>query len=478
MVVIGVGARIPVDGIVVSGQASINESTITGESELVTKKNGDEVFSSTLNEIGSLLVRAEKIGEDSTLDKIISLVEEASRKKSPTEQVAIKFVRWYIIATFIGAAVLYFFLKNTDLVLAVLLVACADDIAVAVPLTFTVAIAQAARRGIIIKGSAVIEKIPKINFFMSDKTGTLTYGKPAVEKISPFSNTEESFLKILGTAEINSRHPSSIAIINYLKGKNINFPAPDEFNEIPGDGVIAIKNNKKILAGKINFLENNGVIISQDNKKIMEEAKQEGLGVMAVAIDKELMGFIALKDEIRKEASLVVEETKQYGVESWIMLTGDNEIVASKTAEQLGIDKYKANLKPEDKLKYIEIFKKEHPEKILAMIGDGVNDAAALAMADVSIAMGIIGSDAAIEAADIALATDNLSRIEEVMALAKKSMQIVKQNFWIWGIINVFGLALVFLGILKPISASAYNFLTDFLPIFNALRAMFHHRNN
>lgn len=469
LAVIESGDRIPMDGVVISGQASVNESILTGESEPVMKKTNDWVFSSTLNESGSLLVRAENVGEDSTAAKIVALVEEASREKSPSEQVAAKFTVWYISLTLIGAIALYLISRNVNLVLAVLLVTCADDIAVAIPLSFTMAISWAAQRGILIKGGEVIEKLPKIKFFLTDKTGTLTYGKPRIKKMDVLSGSGKEFLELFGTAEINSHHPTSTAIINYLKEKNTNIAAPDEFNEIPGEGIEVVKNGRKILAGKIDWLKKNGIEISPGQLEQTEKIKKQGFSITALASDGKLLGLAVTEDGIRPYAKDLVKATKSLGVQSWVMLTGDNERVAARVAKELGIKSFQANLKPDSKLDYIKNFKKEN-QGVLAMAGDGVNDAAALALADVSIAMGAIGSDAAIEAADVALMADDLSRIPQAMMLGRKTLRVVKQNFWLWGVINAVGLLLVFSGVLHPVGASAYNFITDFLPIFNALR--------
>ncbi|MFH1194007.1 MAG: cation-translocating P-type ATPase [bacterium] len=475
-VVIEAGDRVPVDGTVISGTASINESILTGESEPVSKVVGSAVYTSTLNEAGSLLVRVEKIGEDTTLAKIISLVEEASRKKAGIERVAERFTQWYIFLTIAGSIVLFFILKDTNMVLAVLLVVCADDIAVAVPLSYTAAIARAAERGIVIKGSEVIEKLPKIKYFMTDKTGTLTQGKPRITGVKTFKNLpHEKFLALIGTAEINSHHPVGIAIVDYAKNSGVKILAPEDCNEVPGEGVSCITAGKKMFSGKISFLERNKIKILPAQKTMMEEEKAKGYGLVALGRGAELLGYMVMEDALRPFAHLVIKSTKKLGAEQWIMLTGDNEKVASRVAGELGIDKFEANLKPEQKLKYIENFKKTNPG-ILAMMGDGVNDAAALALADVSFAMGAIGSDAAIEAADVALMHDNLERVPESMTLAKKTMGIIKQNFILWGATNVVGLVLVFTGVIGPVGAATYNFVTDFFPIMNALRISFDYK--
>lgn len=472
-VVIESGERIPIDGIVISGQASINEATLTGESMPVVKKSGDGVFTSTLNESGSLIVRTTKIGANTTLEKLIVLVEEASRKKAKTERMAVKFTQWYILLALGGSIIIYYFSHNLLLVLSVLLVVCADDIAVSVPLGFTAGIARAAQLGIIIKGSEVMEVLPKIKIFISDKTGTLTYGKLKIKEVRVFSKISETeFLKLLGMAEIESGHPIGKAIVNYLKENKIPVVSPDEVNEIPGEGIAVVKDNNKIFAGKTEFLKKNKVAIKERELKEIEEAENRGFNVTCLGINNSFAGFVTAEDEIRSFAKLLGKTLKELGVKKWIMLTGDNKRVASRVAKELEIDEYESNLTPRQKLNYIEEFKGK-TENTLAMIGDGVNDAASLALADVSIAMGAIGSDTAIEAADVALMKDDLKRVPDMILLAKRVKKIAKQNFLIWGVTNAAGLFLVAAGFIGPVGASTYNFLTDFFPILNALRIGF-----
>jgi heavy metal translocating P-type ATPase len=470
LVVVEAGERISVDGAVVTGLASVDEAILTGESEPVAKKPGDKVWSSTLNVTGSLLVRAERIGEDSTLSRIVLLIEEASRKKAKTERLAAKFTSWYIVATFVAAIIIYAVTQNLLLILAVLLVVCADDISVAVPLAYSVGIVRAAQAGIVLKGSDVLEKLPKIQTFLTDKTGTLTFGKPKVQGVVTFAGTaEKDFLELIGMAEINSNHPMAVATENFLKEKKIHITAPDDFEETPGFGIMVKKGDRKIFAGKLEYLEINGIKINPEEKKSIEAKKDEGASIMSLGMDGRFLGFIYAEDRIRPYARSIVAATKEAGVKRWIMLTGDNEKVAAKVAADLGIANYVANMKPEGKLEEIEKIKAKH-NGIMGMIGDGVNDAAALALADVSIAMGAIGSDAAIEAADVALMRDDLRGVPEAMGLGRETKKIIWQNFVIWVITNATGLVLVLTGVLRPEGAATYNFLTDFVPILNAFR--------
>lgn len=471
-VIVELGERIPVDGIVLFGQASIDESTLTGESQAVLKKVGSKVFAATLNLSGSLVVRAEKIGADSQFAKIISMVEEAGRLKSPTERLAHKFVGWYILATLVGSGILFYFFRDVSQVLAVLLVVCADDIAVSVPLTFTAAIARSAQHGILLKGSQVLEKLAKIKYFVTDKTGTLTKGHPRVAEITFFSRNPKQILNYLSIASINSSHPVAKSIVEYLKDHKVQQTDPDSFTESPGEGIEAKYKGKIIISGRIEYLKSKGVHLSGAEQTEIEKQMAQGYSLSGLAVNSKLQCLVVLEDALRASAAQIVEQTRQMGVEKWIMLTGDNATVAQRVTNDVHLDGFRANLKPQDKLHFIQDFKKTHSEN-LAMIGDGVNDAAALAIADVSFAMGSVGSDAAIEAADVAIMHDDLRKVPEAMNLGKQTMRIVMQNFGIWGLTNAIGLALVFTLHLSPAWAAAYNFATDFIPIFNALRMGF-----
>ncbi|HEX8973963.1 MAG TPA: cation-translocating P-type ATPase [Patescibacteria group bacterium] len=470
LVIVELGERIPVDGVVVSGQAQVDQSSLTGESLPVDKGVGEKVLSSTLNVAGSLVVKAEKVGKDTAFEKIIKLVEQSQDNKVGIQTAADKFTSWYISITFLGAILVYVFTKDLRLVLSVLLVTCADDIAVAIPMAFSAGIATAAKRGIIIKGGAFLEGLKQVKTIVVDKTGTLTKGKMRVYRVIALSekNTKE-IVSLAATADCFSEHPVAHAIVQYAEKQDIAFKKTEQFEEHPGLGTHAILDGKKILCGKLSFLEEEGVVITADQRGEIEKIKNDGSSsILPVAFDGNLIGMILLEDEIRSEAKEAIEKMRTLGVENVVMLTGDNERVAQKVSQQLGITAYHANLLPEDKLEYVKkyIGKKDK----VAMIGDGVNDAASLALADVGIAMGAIGTDAAIEAADVALMKDDFSKIPEAIELGQLVASISRQDFWIWGIVNATGLGLVFLRIIGPEGAAAFNFITDFLPLLNSMR--------
>jgi Cd2+/Zn2+-exporting ATPase len=472
LVLVETGERVPVDGIVESGEGSIDQSSLTGESESVNKGTGGDVFSSTLVVAGSLLVRAKKVGEDTTFAKIIELVEKSQSAKAPISSITDKFATWYVVLTLAGAFAIYFFSHNLLLVLSVLLVTCADDLAVAVPLSFTAAINAAARQGIIVKGGTFIEGFPKIKAFIFDKTATLTTGKPKIQTVMTFNNfPQEEFLSFLGTINSESQHPTAKAIVKFVKEKNIKLKNVSDLYEKPGYGSRGIIDKEVVFTGKVKFLEESGIKFSKAERNILEKEKNDGHSITALSIKGKATGFISMIDSVRPHAADVIDKLKKSGVEKIVMLTGDNKEVASRIAQEVHITEYKADLLPEDKVNFLkETIKSGYK---VAMVGDGVNDAPSLGLADIGIAMGAIGTDAAIESADIVLMKDKLVNVLEMAKLSHRTMKIINQDFWIWGLSNVLGLALVFAGVLGPSRAAAFNFLTDFLPLFNSLR-LFH----
>ncbi|MFA6554670.1 MAG: cation-translocating P-type ATPase [Candidatus Paceibacterota bacterium] len=473
LVIVNAGDRMPVDGIIQSGLADVDESSLTGESELVSKRPGDKVFTSTVNESGSLIVKAEKVGADTTLAHIITLVEEASRNKSQAERTANTFTKWYIGLALLSTVTMYLLGLDMKVILAVLLVVCADDIAVAVPLAFTAAISRTAKRGVIVKGSAAYEQLSRMKYVLTDKTGTLTKGRPKVVDLKAYGKySKEKVLELFGMGTSESKHAVSKAIADYLKDKNVKVHAPHESKEISGQGVSFSHDNDKMFIGRLSFLEKENIPVADEIKKDIDMEKDSGRGIVVLSINGETAGLVSYVDELRPRMKEIIDETKILGVKEWHMLTGDNEKTARMVASELGLTHPHANMTPESKVEFVRKFQKERKKgEIVAYIGDGVNDAASLALADVSIAMGGIGSDAAIEASDITIMHDHLDRLPIIMKTAQNVKNIMWQCFAIWAITNIIGLGLVSFGLIGPAGAAAYNFITDFIPIGNALRA-------
>ncbi len=474
IVLIESGGRVPIDGTVMDGEAELNEASLTGESERVKKQKGDQVYTSTLCEMGSLTVRADRVGADTRLSKIITLVDEASRKKSHVEGIAATFTQYYILTVFSVSVAMYAVGVSPSFILSVLLVVCADDIAVAVPLGFTAAIAHAARRGVILKGSQTLERLWGLRYILTDKTGTLTFGRPKVIDCKGFGGfSDDEAFRTLAMGALGSQHIVSRAILSLAKEHDIKLDSPEAFKEMPGQGMEFSYEGKHFLSGRLDFLEARKVPISDEARAAIDGGKKKGYGETLLANPEKVLGVLSYSDELRPESYKIIKETRKYGVKEWHMLTGDNEQAAKLVADELHLRHYHSNLRPESKFAFVEEFKKQHPNEAVGMIGDGVNDAAALSLVDVSFAMGGIGSDAAIEAADIALMKDDLSRVPEIIALAQKARHVTRENFAIWAFTNISGLALVGLGALQPTGAATYNFLTDFIPIANALRLLF-----
>lgn len=468
-IVVELGERVPVDGVIESGQALIDQSALTGESIHVSKESGDNILSFTTVVSGHLIVRAEKVGQDSTFEKIIALVEQSQTNKSRVYSFIDRFSKWYIIITLGGALAVYLFSGDTNLVVGLLLVSCADDIAIATPLALMSAITHSAKHGAIIKGGDYLEAMAKVKTVIFDKTGTLTKGKLKIEEIYSFGLKDKNeILKLAAIASSHSSHPIAHAIINYAKENHISIDDSENFEEYEGKGMSIIYKRKKIILGKLSFFEDLKFKMDESQLLKIKEATAEKLNITLVGYGGNLVGFIALADEIRPKMRQTIEALKNLGVKKTVMLTGDNEKVAQKVARETGIDEFHANLLPEDKLEYIRKFLNKKDK--VAMVGDGVNDAPGLALSDVGIAMGAIGSDASIEAADIALMRDDISQVPDLIKIGRFTMGVIRQNIIMWGILNVLGFTLVFTRVLDPSGAAAYNFICDFIPIFNSLR--------
>jgi Cd2+/Zn2+-exporting ATPase len=473
IVVVDLGERIPVDGTVLSGTASIDESSLTGESLPVEKKEGSKVMTSTLVASGSIRVKTEKVGKDTTLEKIIALVVSSRAEKPATQTLGEKFGKAYLIVVFVGSAVLFLLTHNVSLVLSVVLVVCADDIAIAIPLAYLGAIGSAARYGVIIKGASHLEAVGQAHIFVFDKTGTLTKGTLAVSQVEVAEGaTEKELLSAGACADRRSQHPLSRAIVAYADAHGIKEEFPDAVEQISGQGIVAHKGAEIIHIGKGEFLTAQKVVIHEDLQKKADACADLGQSVSFVAVGHKAIGFFAIADELKPNARRAIAELKSLGVAKTVMLTGDNERVAAAITKEVGIDTFHANLLPEDK---VEVIKKLHSEGVVVMVGDGVNDAAALSGAQVGIAMGKSGIDAAIESANIVLMRDELETLPETMHLARITRRIAVEDFWIWGLTNAAGLFLVFGGFIGPTGAAAYNFISDFFPLLNSARVRFIH---
>jgi len=463
------GERVPVDGTVIFGKAWINESLVTGESVPVEKIIGENVFGSTLNESGMIKIRATNVGKDSTIERMAALIKQATKNKARSERLADRFAAMFLPIVLVIGFGTYILTKNMLMMAAVFLVACADDMAVAIPLALTAALGRAAKRGVVIKGGEWLETLSKTKTFVFDKTGTLTYGKFAVSDhhLEPRVSPEE-FWHFVAIAEKFSSHPIGRTIFHEAAKRLKNIPDPDEFRISEGNGIIArIKTNEVIIGDEHIFTEFNIPLNESLKNKLHAERKEHGATTVLVAINKTFAGMITVTDIPRPEARESISALKKLGIAKIIMFTGDNEIIASRVSTTLGIDDFYASMNPEDKLRELERLEKN---SIVAMVGDGINDAPALARADVGIAMGGGGAAVTVEAANIVILTDDLSRLPEMLKLSRRTLSVIKGDALLWVLTNVAGFTLVLTGLFGPALAAFYNFATDFLPLLNSVR--------
>ncbi|MHA1238905.1 MAG: heavy metal translocating P-type ATPase [Candidatus Odinarchaeia archaeon] len=432
IIIVKPGDRVPLDGVVIKGVSSVNQAPITGESVSVTKTKGSDVFASTINEEGYLEIKVTKKSRDTVLAKILKLVEEAQRKKSKTEIFIDKFARYYtplvillaflvmIIPPFIlGVAFNEWFYKG----LVLLVVSCPCALAISTPVSMVSAITSAAKNGVLIKGGNFIEEMKKVKVMVFDKTGTLTEGRLEVTDTIPLNRySEEEFLQIAASLEAKSKHPIAQAIVRSAKKRKIKLVEVSEFKSIVGRGLKGKINGQLFYVGNKNFFKDLNISFPRE---VIEKLEDNGKTIVLVGNGIHIIGVIALMDTIRDSAYPTIRELKKRGIKT-IMLTGDNEKTARIIAKKLNIDEYYAELLPEDKVKIIEVLLHKYAHVI--MVGDGVNDAPALAKAHVGIAMGAIGSDIAIETADIALMHDDLLKVIYLIDLSNKTMSVIKEN--------------------------------------------------
>lgn len=432
------GQKLAMDGIVIKGTSTLNQAAITGESVPVTKTVGDEVFAGTLNEEGLLEVKVTKRVEDTTLSKIIHLVEEAQAERAPSQAFVDRFAKYYTPAIIIFAlllAVIPPLFMGADWSewiyrgLAVLVVGCPCALVISTPVSIVTAIGNAAKNGVLIKGGIYLEEAGNLKVIAFDKTGTLTKGIPSVTDVVTYNGNENELMTITAAIEKGSQHPLASAIIRKAEedGLNFNDVSVEEFQSITGKGVKAKVNNAMYYVGSPGLFEEllpNG--IQSEIKEQITTLQTQGKTVMVLGTEKEILALIAVADEIRESSKEVIRKLHQVGIEKTVMLTGDNQRTAEAIGKQVGVSDIKADLLPEDKLNFIKELRDKHQS--VAMVGDGVNDAPALAASTVGVAMGGAGTDTALETADIVLMSDDLSKLPYTIKLSRKALAIIKQN--------------------------------------------------
>lgn len=471
-IIIRPGARIPADGSVSKGHSFVDQASITGESLPVEKIEGSKVFAGTINKDGVLEVRVEKIGRDTTFGKIIEIVEQAEKSKAPVQRVADRLAAGLVYFAF-GAAVLTFIVtRNVTSTIAVVIVAGACGVAAGTPLAILAGIGSAARRGIIIKGGIHLEQLHQIDTVVLDKTGTLTLGVPQVTAITTANGaTEEDVLQTAAIAEQHSEHPLGEAIVRRARERKLALREYSDLRYYPGKGLVCLDAGTEIVVGTRALLEEHGVALPAETQGEDAGRAESSRTVVWVARGSRVLGTLTLADQLRVEAKQAVADLHRRGYRT-LLLTGDADSAAKSVGQELGVQEALGGLLPEQKLEKVRELLRQGRK--VAMVGDGVNDAPALAEATVGIAMGQ-GTDVALETADVTLMTSDLSRLVEVLTISKRCYRVIMFNFWGTILVDSAGIALAFLGQLSPILAALIHVGSELAFILNSAR-LFRHR--
>ena len=463
------GETIPVDGTIISGETSVDQSVMTGESLPVDKGVGEEVFCGTINRFGSIDISATKVGENSSLQKLIRMVHDAENKQAPMQRIADKAASWLVPVALLIAILSYVFSRNIVTAVTVLVVFCPCALVLATPTAVMAAIGQATKHGVIIKSGEALEKMGKVDTIAFDKTGTLTYGRLDVSDIISFDETinETDLLLLAASAEAKSEHPLGKAIVAYAKRKEVGLMESDAFQMTAGKGILAEVDNRRLLCGNEKYLIENGVFIDNNVQEALEQLRIQGKASVLAAQDQKCIGVIALSDVLRPEAKDIVSCLSDMHTRT-VLLTGDHQKTADYFAQQVGILEVRAELLPEEKVKSIEKLQAENHK--VCMIGDGVNDAPALKTADVSVAMGSMGSDIAIDAAEIALMSDDISKIPYLKRLSNATVKTIKASITLSMCINFVAIVLSLMEVLTPTTgALVHNAGSCFVVLIAAL---------
>lgn len=471
IVIVKPGEKISVDGTVIEGGAYVNQAAITGESIPVDKEIGDKVFSGTIIESGYIKINADKVGEDTTFSRILQMVEEAQDKKAKTQKFLETFSRYYTPAIIILAVLLFLFTKDLVLSLTLLVIACPGALVISTPVSIVAGIGNGAKHGVLIKGGEIMEEMGKVKVLAFDKTGTLTEGKPKVNKVKAFGIDKDELLKLTAIGETYSEHPLAKAIIFEAEEKfGTISEIPEESEIVTGQGLKFKFKGKYYLIGNRKLLFDNGIIINENQEKYVKSEEEHGQTVILVSDLEKILGAISIADTIREDAKELIVDLKHQGIKKVVMLTGDNKRAAAAISKELGIDEYYSELLPEEKVgKLKELQAKFGPT---AMVGDGVNDAPALASADLGIAIGGAGTDVAMETADVVLMSDEIKKLSYAIGLSRATVRNIKQNIY-FAIIVAAGLIAGVLGKVVFLSSGMLiHELSVLLVIINAVRLL------
>ena len=462
IVIVRPGERIPVDGEVVGGQATLDQAAITGESMPVEAMVGTPVFAATIAKLGSLRVRTLRVGAETTFGRVVRLVEEAEANRADVQRFADRFSGYYLPVVLGIAALTFLISRNALSTAAVLLVACSCSIALATPVAMLASIGGSAKRGLLIKGGRYLETLARADVVLVDKTGTLTLGRPQITDVVPLNGLPASdVLRLAASAERYSEHPLAEAVRIAAREKDMPLAEPENFEAVPGMGIRATIDGRRIEVGNRRFIRSSSAL------PIAQTLEESGKTLLWVSADGEPAGILAAADTLRPEVPAAIRELQALGVREIQLLTGDNERTARALAGSLGIA-YRADLLPEHKIEIVKDYQANG--RVVVMIGDGVNDAPALAQADIGIAMGAVGSDIAVEAAHISLMREDWSLVPEAFRIARRTMRVVKMNLILTGIYNVAGLSLAAFGFLPPVFAAAAQSIPDLGILANSAR--------
>lgn len=463
------GETIPVDGVILSGQTSINQAVMTGESMPVDKTTGDEVSSGTVNQFGSFDMKATKVGEDSSIQRMIRLVQSADASKAKIVNLADSWATWIVVIALVSALFTWLITGKVIRAVTILVVFCPCALVLATPTAIVAAIGNATKHGFLVREGDALERLAKVSKIMFDKTGTLTMGTPqVVNVVSVLSEIgKEKLFALCAAAESRSEHPLAKAIVRSYKetGNGISNNEIEEFEMIPGHGVKAVVAGQKITAGNPAMFEKKKIVFDKEALPQAESAVKHGETVVYVAVNGTFAGILCLSDTLRKESKELIASLKQDGIVP-VLLTGDNEMAAMAMAEKLDIREVYVECRPETKLERIDRFQQKG--ELVCMIGDGINDAPALKKAHVGIAMGGIGSDIAVDAADIALVDDEIKEVPHLMGLAKKMMTKIKLNLTFSMTLNFVAIILAMTGILNPVIGALVHNCGSVLVIINS----------
>ncbi|HLS09045.1 heavy metal translocating P-type ATPase [Lentibacillus sp.] len=462
------GAKVPVDGTVLTGEGHLNEASITGESVPVSKTKDSEVFAGTILENGTLQIRADRVGEDTTFGRIIELVEEAQDSKSEAERFIDRFSKYYTPAVLILGAIVWLFTQNVELAITILVLGCPGALVIGVPVSNVSGIGNGARNGVLLKGSEVITDFSKVDTIVFDKTGTLTVGNPEVAEKEFYENNTELILRYLASVERESEHPLAKAVLEDIG--ETTFSTVEETEVVKGEGVVAKVDGHRVVVGNVALMERKNILLNKKARKDIERFEQNGNSLVLTAVDGELKALMGIRDQIRPGVKQDLQRLKKLGVKSLVVLSGDNHGTVDLVARELALTEAHGHMLPEGKSAYIE--EMQAKGQIIAFVGDGVNDSPSLTLADIGIAMGS-GTDVAIETSDVVLMNSDFSRLPHALGLTKATARNMKQNITIAvGVVLVLLASLLFSEWMNMSIGMLVHEASILVVIFNAMRLL------